>query len=383
MFDLFIDPPCDEDMPPLVPLLRARLRALPSAAQTEHREWTQEERDAILDDFATSKEAGRSKKAVELASFFVDCRLERLDADPFRWSPIAVELCLLDWLPRKASLVDADIGAVPDALRRWVRFSGRQKALPRDAIEETLAAVDQFAADFRRVATDPSRFGPAKSLVHAIMAEGVDLTDQRALDAWIEEYNARPIAERDAMLGTARGPGTTPAQPKRGPKRDQPRTAQTEGRGRPDDVAARRAWAVPPGRGTLRGIDLTFLDPAHTDDRSLLVEAEHAEFARALRRHEDVDVDGATVNPRLHLALHEIVANQLWDDQPPEAWAAAQRLTSLGLDRHDVLHMLMRAVSDIVYAAMKEPLGDRNDEMRAALDALGRDGPERTPRALH
>ena len=187
--------------------------------------------------------------------------------------------------------------------------------------EPSLApAVDRLLRQARGLHADPSPLQaetPAKSLVHAMMAEGVDLTDQRALDAWIEEYNARPIAERDAMLGTARGPGTTPAQPKRGPKRDQPRTAQTEGRGRPDDVAARRAWAVPPGRGTLRGIDLTFLDPAHTDDRSLLVEVDHAEFARALRRHEDVDVDGATVNPRLHLALHEIVANQLWDDQPP------------------------------------------------------------------
>ncbi len=382
MFDLFIDPPCDEDMPPLVPLLRARLRALPSPMEKGPREWTHEQLDMILDDFAASKEAGRSKKPVELASLFVDCRLERLDADPFRWSPIAVELCLLDWLPRKATLDAADTRAVPDALKRWIRYSGRRKGLPRPAIEETLAAVDQFTPDFGRAAADPSSPGPAKSLVDALMAEGVDLTDEQARDAWIAEFNARPSAERDAILGMAGGPNRR-AQPRLAPERAEPKASRAGERRSVDDVAARQVWAIPPRRGTLRGVDLAFLDPSDSDDRSLLVEAEHPEFARALRQHEDVDVDGATVDPRLHLALHEIVAKQLWDGQPPETWAAAQRLTGLGFDRHDVFHALMRAVSDIVYAAMQEPLMDRTDDMRAALDALGRDGskrPRRPPR---
>jgi|SRR5450755_1181153 hypothetical protein len=29
---------------------------------------------------------------------------------------------------------------------------------------------------------------------------------------------------------------------------------------------------------------------------------------------------------RLHLAMHEIIATHLWDDDPPEAWGAAARL---------------------------------------------------------
>lgn len=90
---------------------------------------------------------------------------------------------------------------------------------------------------------------------------------------------------------------------------------------------------MPPARGKLHGIDLALLDPADPDDRSILVEAEHRQFARILKRHEDVDVNGETVNPRLHRALHEIVANQLWDGQPPETWAAAQRLIGRGSER--------------------------------------------------
>lgn len=356
IYDMSIDPPCDGDMPPLVPLLRARQRALPPPVEMEQRVFTNRQRHAILDEFARAKEAARSKPAIELADFFVSCRLERLDADPLRWSPIAVEFCLLDWLPRKATLDDADIRAVPDALKRWVRFSGRKKGLAADAIDETVGAVDRFSPDFRRAMRDPSRFGPAKSLEDAVKAEGVDLMD-------------------DAVLGgTNRGAADSGAAPTR---------RRRGGRARAGDEAARRAWAMPPARGKLHGIDLALLDPADPDDRSILVEAEHRQFARTLKRHEDVEVNGETVNPRLHLALHEIVANQLWDGQPPETWAAAQRLIGQGFDRHDALHVIMRAVSAIVFAALNEPLKDRTDEMRAALDALGTNGPNPSPRRLH
>ncbi len=364
MFDISIDPPCDEEVPPLVPLLRARLRALPPAVEMEQRPFTEQERNALLDEFARSKEGGRSRAAVELADLFVSCRLERLDADPTRWSPIAVELCLLDWLPRQTTLDAAEIRALPGALKRWVRFAGRKKGLPAGAIEETLAAVDQFGREFPRAMRDRSRFGPAKALVDAMTADGVDAADERALGAWIEDFNRRPLAERDAILGPASAGAVDPGAG---------RIDRGHGERRSDDQAARRAWAMPPARGELNGIDLSRLDPGDPDERAVLIDGEHPQFARALKRNTDVEVNGEAVDPRLHLALHEIVANQLWDGQPPETWAAARRLIGHGFERHDVLHMLMRAVSDIVYAALEDPLTDRSEELRAALDALGRE----------
>ena len=32
-------------------------------------------------------------------------------------------------------------------------------------------------------------------------AEGVDLADPDAMQAWIDEFNARPFEDRDAILG--------------------------------------------------------------------------------------------------------------------------------------------------------------------------------------
>lgn len=228
-----------------------------------------------------------------------------------------------------------------------------------------MAAVDQFTPDFRRAMQDPSRHGPAGLLVNAMRDEGVDLTDERAVGQWIEAFNSRPLSERDPILGWGGSSG----------RRETGRSRRAGPGPAAADAAARRSWAVPPARGKAHGIDLSLLDPADPDDRSTLIEAEHPKFARALGPHEDLEVDGEPVNPRLHLALHEIVASQLWDGQPAETWAAASRLVSQGFDRHAVLHMLMAAVSDIVYAALRDPLKDRRDEMRAALNALGRDEP--------
>jgi len=122
--------------------------------------------------------------------------------------------------------------------------------------------------------------------------------------------------------------------------------------------------------GIVDGIDLALLDPADSDERRLLIEAEHPRLRQALR--DDVDetvVDGQAMNPRLHIALHEIVAERLWADEPPETWATAQRLTALGYDRHEVLHMLMSVLSDELHQAMQGP-GSAPQDLEAARSAL-------------
>jgi hypothetical protein len=62
------------------------------------------------------------------------------------------------------------------------------------------------------------------------------------------------------------------------------------------------------------------LDPGNEDECRFLIEAQHPAFAAALRGDEDVMVGGEPVNPRLHVAMHQVVANQLLADDPPETW---------------------------------------------------------------
>lgn len=120
--------------------------------------------------------------------------------------------------------------------------------------------------------------------------------------------------------------------------------------------------------GTVDGIDLALLDPADPDERRLLIEAEHPMLRQAL--HDDLDevvLDGQLMNPRLHIALHEIVAERLWTDDPPEAWPTAQRLSALGYDRHEVLHMLMSVLSGELYQAMQGPASGPQDPEQTAV----------------
>jgi hypothetical protein len=116
----------------------------------------------------------------------------------------------------------------------------------------------------------------------------------------------------------------------------------------------RRSWALPPAHGTWQGLDLELLDLGDEDERALLIEARHPDFADALQGDDDVIVDGEPVNPRLHVAMHQVVANQLLADDPPETWQTVQRLAGLGYDWHNIMHMIASLVTEDVYWALKE-----------------------------
>ena len=137
------------------------------------------------------------------------------------------------------------------------------------------------------------------------------------------------------------------------------------------DELDRRQWVVPRTRGWMHGIDLALLDPADADERGLLIQAEHPELQQAIDQDVDeIEIGGVTISPRLHLSMHEIVANQLWDDEPPETWQTARRLLALGHGRHDVLHMLGSAVAGELWHVTHEGVPFDHERFVGALDAL-------------
>jgi len=120
------------------------------------------------------------------------------------------------------------------------------------------------------------------------------------------------------------------------------------------DPANRRSWAIPPGHGTYYGLDLELLDPADEDELTFLIEAQHAEFEDALRSGEEMITGGEPFSPRLHIAMHQVVASQLLADDPPGTWQTVQRLSALGYDWHNIMHMIAAVVSDDLYRAVQE-----------------------------
>lgn len=139
--------------------------------------------------------------------------------------------------------------------------------------------------------------------------------------------------------------------------------------GSPDD-AERRLFAMPYGGTRVGGTDYRFLDPADEDERRLLIIGEHPPAYHALwAGRGDVEDLGGT-NPRLHITIDEIVINQLWNDTPPEVWAAAQRLTSSGQSRWDTIHQIAQVFARHMYPTLTRDEPFDEAAYRTDLDAL-------------
>jgi hypothetical protein len=133
----------------------------------------------------------------------------------------------------------------------------------------------------------------------------------------------------------------------------------------------RRLFAAPPASGEYHDVDLAVLDPADPDQRRLLILAEHPDLDRAIRAGRgEIHREGEALSPTLHIAMHEIVATQLWDNEPPDMWLTPQRLIDAGYDRHEILHMLASVVSADVYNALHHHQPHDPARTRDALAAL-------------
>ena len=131
----------------------------------------------------------------------------------------------------------------------------------------------------------------------------------------------------------------------------------------------RRRFVADPD--VLAALDLKFEQLSDPDVRSVVIRHEHPEFEQALKEdRRQIEGSDGPMNPRLHLKLHEIVATQLWDDSPPEVWDTAVRLLDAGYERHEILHMLARPVSDQIWEALHDERPYDHERHAAALHAL-------------
>lgn len=129
----------------------------------------------------------------------------------------------------------------------------------------------------------------------------------------------------------------------------------------------RRQWACPPATGTFDGTDLGLLDPSNEDERELLILAEHPELLKAVRDDVDeIELNGQVMSPRLHITLHRVVLNQLWNGDPPEVWQTVLRLQSLGYERHEILHMLMTSCPDVSIGRSRTSQQKRRPQAKGA-----------------
>jgi hypothetical protein len=199
--DLYLDNDWTEDFKELRALLLARMRLLPEGEAPSVEPLDDASREALVEEFLTRPGAPPDDEVTRgVLDHCLTARCDFGDGDALRWSPTVVEMFLLDFLPRKATVDAAQIRAMPDVLGAWVAFCLERRGLEPRWIEETQATVDELMPEFRQAVTDQSSFGSGKRIEYAMLADGVDLTDEGAVQDWIDAFNARPFEERDEFL---------------------------------------------------------------------------------------------------------------------------------------------------------------------------------------
>lgn len=147
-------PPIENESWPMArSLVEWVVRSLPGGGTGyEHREWSVEDREQIMAQFLASPFAAdldddQRGMIDPLLWFGCDYGI----GEPLNWSPVRVEMFLVDWAPRKLIIPDETLRKLPDLLRAFVRFGHRELDFPGKLTAETLQAVDHFEPQFRVV----------------------------------------------------------------------------------------------------------------------------------------------------------------------------------------------------------------------------------------
>jgi hypothetical protein len=146
---------------------------------------------AIADEFLASPEGtvdGAPREVVDACTrLIVEYSLAEHRADPLRWSPMAVELFLLDWAPRAAVIDEECTRWLPTVLIAFVTYAGHRTGLPEHAVQATQDAVTEHIAGFAEsMAGADTEHITAAQVARAMIADGVDPTDNAAVRAWLD-----------------------------------------------------------------------------------------------------------------------------------------------------------------------------------------------------
>lgn len=159
-----------------------------------------------LEEYATAAYAAGSavrRHGAFVASSMLEWKGGYGDGVLGRWTADDLAEYLLDHFPRKVSVADEGLEAVPECAIAFLRFLDDRGSLSGEPPEHLEEACEALRDEFRRRAQDSGSWGLAKSMVMQMYAEGVDPGDSQAVEAWMAEFNARSRAERDEVIGGA------------------------------------------------------------------------------------------------------------------------------------------------------------------------------------
>ncbi|MGH3356930.1 MAG: DUF6398 domain-containing protein, partial [Nocardioidaceae bacterium] len=161
-------PPFESDTwPACRPLVEWVVRTLPGGGTGYQRpEWSDDDVGDLVEDFFDS-EFGRPHDSAgerELLGSIIWFGTDYGPGDPLRWSPVAVEILLADWIPRKLMEEMHYLSKAPDLLRAFIRYSHARRGIRPGLTTETLEAVDRWEPGYQATIRNPRSQGPSALL---------------------------------------------------------------------------------------------------------------------------------------------------------------------------------------------------------------------------
>ena len=126
-----------------------------------------------------------------------------VDGHLTRWTRGDLDEIYLELYPAKVMAELDELDEILAEARTFVTFLSETELLDKksEPAEVLLDHLSRIEGRFRANMADRSRYSFGKRLWSQATAEGVQLDDPGAVEAFMARFNARPRAERDAILG--------------------------------------------------------------------------------------------------------------------------------------------------------------------------------------
>ena len=209
------EPEVSDELRQFRALALARCRAMPKPDRPAQPvpEIDNAERDAIVADLLASPHAaGLPEEAARYgARLLVDFGADYDAGKPLRVSPAKIAGFLLDWVPAKVILDDADRDALPGVVTAWVRWAGERTGLDSAAVAHLVDVARDCGEDFGEAYEEGADASPIRQLLHGLDTGG-GLADART--PWTGACSPCPSSAPASATRTTRA--WTPATPTSG-----------------------------------------------------------------------------------------------------------------------------------------------------------------------
>ncbi len=154
-------------------------------------------RDQLINGFAASGGTGFERVAEQVLDF----KWGYLDGDLLNWTPADLDEVLFGLYPAKVLLDAEAIAEVPLGFAAFLRFLASRRSEHSPPFEVLAEYVELLASRFISAMNDVDNWSFGKRMWSTALGEDVELSDETALERWMEDFNSRSLGERDQILG--------------------------------------------------------------------------------------------------------------------------------------------------------------------------------------